>query len=290
MSSNFLQYLRPKQAKHDLDGGSLLDHSAGEELHRVSPGDTLWWVTARRDGELILLGKMKVWKCMDQAAAERVLRRKDLYNATYHAIAKPGTALPLRTISLGDIAPQLRFLSKRDRFQITGGRVNPQQLQKMRRLTPGSADLPQRKWSEAETADERFEHALREVGSGFGFGGTPEQNARVERSAIEAATLWYESHGWTVESVEAEKCGFDLRCVKGRLEENVEVKGTQSTDPCFIITSAEERESRCNARFRLCIVTSALSEKPELSFYTGEAFLESFDLDPLAYRARLRVG
>jgi Protein NO VEIN, C-terminal len=40
----------------------------------------------------------------------------------------------------------------------------------------------------------------------------------------------YESDGWSVRSVEAQKVGYDLCCDKGDEQIHLEVKGTQGDD------------------------------------------------------------
>jgi 5-methylcytosine-specific restriction enzyme A len=72
-----------------------------------------------------------------------------------------------------------------------------------------------------------------------GFG-SPENNRRVEQAAIAAVRSTYEKDGWEVQSVEAEKVGYDLRCRKAGLEEHVEVKGIQGSDICFILWSSNQ--------------------------------------------------
>jgi hypothetical protein len=53
----------------------------------------------------------------------------------------------------------------------------------------------------------------------------------------------YKQNGWNVESVEQDKCGYDLHCTKSSLEEHVEVKGIRGLDPSFIITAGEVRRA-----------------------------------------------
>jgi len=131
-----------------------------------------------------------------------------------------------------------------------------------------------------------YEQALR-VGAGFG---NLETNRRVERAAIACVAKYYESHGWSVQSVEADRRGFDLLCVKGLLEEHVEVKGIQGEVVSFIITAGEVRQAQNDERFVLCVVTSAISDRPHLSRYEAEDFAQRFDLSPIAFRASLRVS
>lgn len=127
-----------------------------------------------------------------------------------------------------------------------------------------------------------------EITSGTGFG-NPETNRRVERAAVSFVTDWYEANGWHVKSVEADKCGYDLLCKKGRIEEHVEVKGVQSSQPSFIITAGEVRQAQTNPSFIICVVTSALSDSRQMIKFVGKDFIRKFEMKPLAYRATLRT-
>src|ERR1039458_150958 len=88
-------------------------------------------------------------------------------------------------------------------------------LQLLAGITTSASDRSSKtKPTKAEEAELR-----RRLGSGFG---SAEQNKKVELAAIKAAKNHYKDDGWNVESVEAEKIGFDLRCRKGKLERHVE--------------------------------------------------------------------
>jgi hypothetical protein len=87
-------------------------------------------------------------------------------------------------------------------------------------------------------------------------------NRKVMGAAVSLVSEWYEARGWHVQSVEAEKCGYDLLCTNESDEEHVEVKGIKGSALTFIITAGEVRQARNNRRFILCAVTSALSGKP----------------------------
>ena len=141
------------------------------------------------------------------------------------------------------------------------GRVNAQQLQSLRRLTPRTAALLERRWKQdlklAEDAKRRIEHR----GSGFVDADT---NRRIEAAAIAAVTRHYEGRGWEVESVESQQIGYDLRCRRGRVTQRVEVKGTQSLIPSFIITEGERAASIRESAWVLCVVTKAMTKAPKL--------------------------
>ena len=123
------------------------------------------------------------------------------------------------------------------------------------------------------------------MGAGFG---DPETNRRVEKSAVAFVTESYKKRGWKVESVEAEKRGYDLQCQKAGGEECVEVKGVQGDLPSFIITAREVRQASNNPQFVLYVVTEALSKHPQMLRWSGKQLVKDFDLAPLAYRATLR--
>lgn len=111
--SDYLYYWRPSTPR-----GGFLNHIASDQLERVHKGDRLWVVTVD-DKKLILFGKMTVFAVVSQREAERRLKTEDIWDATFHAIAKKGNAEPMENIELGKRALQLRFQSTtgRDRWQ-----------------------------------------------------------------------------------------------------------------------------------------------------------------------------
>ena len=121
---------------------------------------------------------------------------------------------------------------------------------------------------------------------GGGFGSV-ETNRRVEKAAIEFVTRHYEEDGWTVGSVEAQKVGYDLRCDKGNEQAHVEVKGTQGSDICFIITAAEVRNAMIDRKHVTCVVTAALTAAPKMFTYTRDDFAKKIQLVPIAFRAQV---
>lgn len=133
--------------------------------------------------------------------------------------------------------------------------------------------------------DEELPPQKSQTGAGFG---NPETNRKVERAGVAVVTDWYESEGWTVKSVEAAKCGYDLLCRKYSEENHIEAKGVQGELVAFIITAAEVRQAQKDLDFVLCVVTSALTDDPKLNLYDGESFASDFELSPLSYRAVLR--
>lgn len=125
------------------------------------------------------------------------------------------------------------------------------------------------------------------IQEGVGFA-QAEENRKVERSAIAFVTRQYEEQGWCVESVEDEKCGYDLECRKGEMANDVEVKGVTGTVQAFIITRKEVHQATTNPDFVIWIVTSALSTHAEAHYYSGLEFQRRFALEPIAYRVAYR--
>jgi hypothetical protein len=123
------------------------------------------------------------------------------------------------------------------------------------------------------------------LGAGFGI---CESNALVEHAAIKLVTKTFRQTGWTVQSVERDKCGFDLRCCKGKAVKEVEVKGVAGSVEGFLITGGEVAQAERNPRFVICVVTDALSDDARLTSYTGKEFLRRFTLDPIQFAARIR--
>src|SRR5262249_50182049 len=102
----FLLYWRPDTVRAQIDSGGPLDHVASEQLRRVSSGDHLWIVTFD-DGRLYLVGNHTVGALVTQKEAERRLKTHDLWAATHHSIAVPGTAEAMRLVDISASAYEL---------------------------------------------------------------------------------------------------------------------------------------------------------------------------------------
>jgi hypothetical protein len=129
-----------------------------------------------------------------------------------------------------------------------------------------------------------FDEQVPKVGGGFG---NPETNRKVEQAAVSFVKDYYEQNHWLVESLESEKCGYDLLCTKNSVQEHVEVKGIQGDLVSFIITNGEVKQSQADVNFVLCAVTSALSN-PKLHRFSASEFRKEFALETISYRATLK--
>ena len=153
------------------------------------------------------------------------------------------------------------------------------------RLRPVGALVPDSAVVSAALANEVSE-TKPPRGGGFG---SVEMNRKVEKAAVSFVTDHYERKGWKVTSVETNKVGYDLRCEKEEFHEHVEVKGTQGDDVCFIVTAGEVRNAMIDRHHITCVVTSALSAEPQMFVYSKDKFISDIELEPIAFRARLRA-
>ncbi|WP_428979445.1 protein NO VEIN domain-containing protein [Cupriavidus oxalaticus] len=93
----------------------------------------------------------------------------------------------------------------------------------------------------------------------------------------------YKGKGFDCERVTHLPCGYDFIFSKGRTTLHVEVKGTSGDVPQFFLTRNEYGKGmRSNSRWRLAMVTSALSE-PNVVIYDAVKLQKTFDLDPYVY-------
>jgi hypothetical protein len=238
------------------------------------------WIVTIRDHQFKLLGRLRVEKIVGQKEAELQLGQ-GIYEAKLYALAVPRTVALVSETNIQDLARVLRFKSGRDKLALNdAGVVDGKQIQTLRELTPESAQLLPERWGH------RGGSGLGRGGAGFG--GSPEENREVERGAVSHVTWEYKQNGWNVESVEQDKCGYDLLCTKSGIEEHVEVKGIRGLDPSFIITAGEVRSADCDVNHVFCIVTEAL-DKPHTLRFTGKEFRKRYELEPLSFRATTRA-
>lgn len=247
MSKQFLVYWNWKD--NDLDHWEgAISHAGSDQFHRVSAGDWLWFVgvppdsTRHSSGSLILLGRMRVAEVLPRDEARRRLGTDDIWqHAKLHALADPYSVAGARMIDITHLATSLRFQSENDRFAVVDGRINPQQLQSMRHLTPESVEMLQTVWEQSGDRDD--EYPSRFVGPPLQPDVEYEDDLRVftqavekedfqypegrqilvehlkrerNRSLVKAAKLaFWEAHGWLF----CEACDFDFSAVYGDLGE-----------------------------------------------------------------------
>jgi hypothetical protein len=114
--------------------------------------------------------------------------------------------------------------------------------------------------------------------------GDAESRKQTEEAAIRFVQAELHVRGFTVLDRQRDNCGYDLLATSPQGRLLVEVKGTASTAPRFIISRNEYRCSVIEPDWRLFVVTSARSA-PCLHEYDANAMAAAFALDPLAWEA-----
>jgi len=209
----------------------LLDHAASEQYGKIVSGDILWFVTYE-GGTLYLVGCMEVARVVGQHDAERILQSDNLWEATYHALAKPGTAAPVTYIPLMEAASALRFEGGVDRLPPN---FTAQSFRSMRRLTIDSATLLRGVWLGGSTEQDGTSPA---PAVGQGFVTSPMIRKAIDAYAMRCAINHFQAAGYVVEDMSARN-PFDLRCHNATEDIFVEVKGTQTPGQTVILTANE---------------------------------------------------
>ncbi|MFN5964871.1 MAG: protein NO VEIN domain-containing protein, partial [Pseudanabaena sp.] len=81
--------------------------------------------------------------------------------------------------------------------------------------------------------------------------------------------------------------GYDLECTKDDQCEAVVIKSFTSDHKSFAISAIEIENARSNKDFVIWVVSGA-AENPELRCIRGRKLFEQFDLDPLAFAAKVK--
>lgn len=137
-------------------------------------------------------------------------------------------------------------------------------------------------------ADNPPDYDLDETDPLGGFGGTPEQRKKVEKAAEKAVIAHYKALGFTHVDMTKKVCGYDFGFTKARNELHVEVKGTSGRIKHFYLTRNEYNTGlMINDRWRLAMVTNALTKNPTVTIYTPKELRQTFDIEPLCYEANL---
>ena len=148
--ADFTTYWLPQQVRNSR--GVLLDHAADNNFRDVQPGDTVWIVTVRQ-GELFLVGRISVVRVLDQAGAERLLNER-LWEADFHVYCPRRRSERARVVPLGKDTWNLSFVSDTSpRLISKSGKIDAQQVRRVRRLTPAAAVILNRVWGSREEAD-----------------------------------------------------------------------------------------------------------------------------------------
>lgn len=108
-----------------------------------------------------------------------------------------------------------------------------------------------------------------------------EKKKKVELSAINFVTLYYENLGFIVTDQQKDNCGYDLLVEKANEVLKIEVKGTSSSEQRFFL-SRNERAKSADPLWRLAIVINAL-QAPELEILNTTQIESRFNFEALSW-------
>ena len=169
MPSYWFQYWKPFQINDAVSEPWRLNHSAGDQLRKVKPGDVVWIVSVEPPGRLITLGPIHVRHVVPRKQAEHMLG-PDIWPAKWHIIDDRKNVCRVKYADLSSIAAKVRFESvKFPKLILHKGRVSGTQFQAMRKLTPESANDIGQFWkaikSRAEIEIDNTANALDDLAS-----------------------------------------------------------------------------------------------------------------------------
>ena len=152
--------------------------------------------------------------------------------------------------------------------------ISPDELELLTPLMPD--------WPEHQPTGEE-EIVVGPGGAGFG---DPLTNLEVEEAAMEHGGRHFQNLGWDIEDVSLQRAGWDLTCTKPNSEVlHVEVKGLSGWQRVVLLTANEVTVAGEDKRWRLAVVTRALSS-PELALLEPGPVLSA--TTPYLHRADLR--
>ncbi|HSH59559.1 MAG TPA: DUF3883 domain-containing protein [Acidimicrobiales bacterium] len=255
-------------------GGSttMASHASLDILwNRMRPGDlVLAWQTDRRHAVgLCTVNRLDDWTDSDGEA------QRDMILESHGEVFSP----PVPLLDLRKTDHQLASVrcfrqgQVSTLYETSAGEA---------RILLKACGLSSRKLSQAGSSPDSRAQMRR----GAGFGDATE-NRRVEEAAVKAFKGHY--RGWRVDDRQSDNVGYDF-CVRRKADErHVEVKGVRGSQPSFLITENEVNVASRDPRWRICVVTNALSARPKIQEWTSRDFLSQFQRKPITtYLARLR--
>lgn len=111
----------------------------------------------------------------------------------------------------------------------------------------------------------------------------PDQEIRkkIEISAVDFVTSYYERLGFRVIDRQKDNCGYDLLVEKSKETLKIEVKGTSLSKQRFFLSRNEKAKS-ADPLWRLAIVIKALSN-PELEIFNTTQMENRFNFEALSW-------
>jgi hypothetical protein len=116
---------------------------------------------------------------------------------------------------------------------------------------------------------------------------TQEHIRKVEQAAIDSALKYFFQQGYAlIQDCQLMGVGYDLAFEKNQKILHVEVKGVSGKAIDFNLTPKELKCAHSDARWRVLVITNALSA-PEARLFTGKELLERAKIEATQYRVQL---
>ncbi|MGA8027898.1 MAG: DUF3883 domain-containing protein [Bryobacteraceae bacterium] len=106
-------------------------------------------------------------------------------------------------------------------------------------------------------------------GAGAGWQIDPRRRKRIEETAVREVMRYYRAGlGYEIKDRQNEHCGWDFQAIKDGTELYLEVKGIAGHEISVELSANEYKHMKKHrSKYRVCIVTGALSKSPTLSIY-----------------------
>ena len=121
-----------------------------------------------------------------------------------------------------------------------------------------------------------------------GHYGDAETRKAVEEAAIKVVWKYLEDNGYTVKDRQSDNCGYDLYAQKGKNFILAEVKGTDSSQPRFLLSRNERAHSETDAGWRLFVVCKTRTS-PKIRQYTADEMEAAFSFSPKSWECQPKI-
>jgi hypothetical protein len=102
---------------------------------------------------------------------------------------------------------------------------------------------------------------------GVKYRSNPKDRVEVEQAAVAATTAHFARQGYSIDSVQKDNVGWDLRATRGKHDLRLEVKGLSGSEICIELTPNEYAQMlKWRHSYHVCVVTDALIN-PELTIF-----------------------
>jgi hypothetical protein len=290
---------------HYRDGlsGVPVEFTAGSGFMRkeVAPCDVMYLISVY-DGQFLLLGKMTVDRIITSRDEAMMALGPEVEDAREYALAAEDSSTPLqftRQIAWETVG-ELRFIGLDGRskpLKLAGHEeADASALTGVRELTPSSAALLDEALTEPfedtpggidalddEEIDDDDLIALEEL--------LPDEQKRkkLHDAALRVAVKQFESAGWLVwvNDVPSPRL-YDMMCSQDGHDLFLSVVGVEGSEMVFTFRELQYIAAEQESHYAVCVVTQALSKRPELFTYTADDLQEMFDARPLLWVFRPR--